>query len=136
MTPLIGAALEILNKVIPDPAAKAAAQIEVLKLQQAGELKALEAEMQLAIAQTEINKVEAAAPDLFRGGWRPFVGWVGGAALAVQFIVRPLLPWGVGLFGAQVAPIPSLDMTDLMTILGGLLGLGGLRTAERLKGKA
>ena len=80
MAPLIGglldAGLKILDKVIPDPQAKAAAQLELLKLQQAGEFKQLEADMQLALAQTQINQVEAASPDPFRAGWRPAAGWV------------------------------------------------------------
>ena len=85
MTPILGgildAGLKILDKVLPDPQAKAAAQLELLKLQQAGEFKALEADLQLALAQTKINEIEAGSPDLFRGGWRPAAAGVGQVSL-------------------------------------------------------
>ena len=138
MTPILGgildAGLKILDKVIPDPAAKAAAQLELLKLQQAGEFKALEADLQLALAQTTITEVEAAAPDVFRGGWRPAAGWVCVAGLAYQFLFQPLAAWSGGIHGW--APPPVLDLGDLYGLLFGMLGLGAYRSFERLKGKA
>lgn len=138
MTPILGgildAGLKILDKVIPDPAAKQAAQIELLKLQQAGEFKALEADLQLALAQTKINEVEASAPDVFRGGWRPAAGWVCVAGLAYQFLFQPLAAWSGGIHGW--APPPVLDLGDLYGLLFGMLGLGAYRSFERLKGKA
>ena len=138
MTPILGgildAGLKILDKVLPDPAAKAAAQLELLKLQQAGEFKALEADLQLALAQTKINEVEAAAPDVFRGGWRPAAGWVCVAGLAYQFLFQPLAAWSGGIQGW--APPPVLDLGDLYGLLFGMLGLGAYRSFERLKGKA
>lgn len=138
MTPILGgildAGLKILDKVLPDPAAKAAAQLELLKLQQAGEFKALEADLQLALAQTKINEVEAAAPDVFRGGWRPAAGWVCVAGLAYQFLFQPLAAWSGGIHGW--APPPVLDLGDLYGLLFGMLGLGAYRSFERLKGKA
>lgn len=131
---LIEAGLKVLDRVIPDPQAKAAAQLELMKLQQAGEFKQLEADLQLALAQTEINKVEAGAPDLFRGGWRPAVGWVCVSGLAYQMMIRPLLAWGSQI-GDWPVP-PSLEMESLMTLLFGMLGLGAYRSYERVKGKA
>jgi len=140
MTPFIGglieAAIKVIDKVIPDPAAKAAAQLEVLKLNQAGEFKQIESELQLSLAQIEVNKIEAASDDKFKSGWRPAVGWVCVMALFMQFVARPLLPWAVDALGVTVQPIPSLDMSDLFTLLFGLLGLGTLRTFEKVKGKA
>jgi hypothetical protein len=133
---LVEAGLKVLDKVIPDPQAKIQAQYELLKLQQAGEFKGLEADLQLALGQLEVNKIEAAAPDMFRGGWRPALGWVCVTAFAVQMVAAPLLPWVVGLTGRTVAPIPSLDLTEALTLLGGMLGFGGMRTLERLKGRA
>lgn len=138
MTPILGgildAGLKILDKVIPDPAAKQAAQLELLKLQQAGEFRQLEADLQLALAQTKINEVEAASPDLFRGGWRPAAGWVCVAGLAYQFLFQPLAAWSGGIHGW--APPPVLDLGDLYGLLFGMLGLGAYRSFERLKGKA
>lgn len=85
--------------------------------------------------QTDINKIEAASPSLFKSGWRPGAGWVCVIGLALQFIVAPLLSWGTRLYGHPV-DLPPLDIEFLMTLLVPLLGLGAYRTAERLKGKA
>lgn len=122
---------KILDKVIPDPAQKAEAKLKLLELQQAGELKVLDAEMQIALAQNETNKVEAADPSLFKSGWRPAVGWVCVAGLTYTFLGQPLLSWASGVW-AIPAP-PSLDMGDLFTLLAGMLGLGGFRTFEKFK---
>jgi len=130
---LLGAALDIIGKVIPDPAAKAQAQLELLRLQQAGEFKQLEVDLQLALAQTKINEVEAAAPDVFRGGWRPAAGWVCVLGLAYQFLFQPLAAWSGGIHGW--APPPVLELGDLYGLLFGMLGLGAYRSVERIKGK-
>lgn len=138
MTPIIGglldAGLRILDKVIPDPAAKAQAQLELLKLQQAGEFKALEADLQLALAQTEVNKVEAASADPFKSGWRPAAGWVCVLGLLYQFLLQPLLAWGSTMQGYAAPPV--LQLGDLYGLLFGMLGLGAYRSVERVKGKA
>lgn len=95
----------------------------------------LQADVEVVRGQIEINKIEAAQGP-FRGGWRPAVGWVCVAGLGYTFLLRPLLPWIVFLAtGKPVAEMPALDMADLMTILLGVLGLGGFRTYERVKGK-
>ena len=132
---LIPAVTEILGKVIPDPQAQAEAKLKALEMAQAGEFKALEASVELAKGQMRVNEAEAST-DVFRGGWRPFAGWCCGAGLAYEFLMRPILPWVVGLFGVQVDPMPPIDVDSLMVLLTGMLGLGGLRTMERMKGKA
>ena len=124
----------VLDKIIPDPAAAAQAKLAAMELAQKGELAALDADVRLAIAQTEVNKAEAQT-DLFRGGWRPACGWICAAGLGYEFLLRPLLPWIAGLTGAHVAPLPNIDSDALMVLLTGMLGLGGLRTFERVKGK-
>jgi hypothetical protein len=132
LIPLIGT---IVEKVIPDPQAAADAKLRVMELAQKGELAVLDADLKLALGQIEVNKAEATT-DMFRGGWRPAVGWVCVVGLAYQFILQPVLPWVVALFGAQVPPLPAIDNETLMILLTGMLGLGGLRTFERVKGKA
>lgn len=124
--PVIG---KVLDRVIPDKGAAAEAKLKLLELQQSGELAHLAAETELAKGQLEINKVEAGNANLFVAGWRPGVGWVCCLALVYQFFLRPALI----TFGK---PAPDLEMGDLITILLGLLGLGALRTTEKIKGVA
>ncbi len=95
----------------------------------------LAAETQLAIAQTEVNKVEAASDDNFTRRWRPFCGWICSVALAYHFILQPFLAFTFSAFNHPIA-LPIFDMDSLYTILLGMLGLGGYRTAEKIKGVA
>jgi hypothetical protein len=81
--------------------------------------------------QTKINAVEAQHRTLFVAGWRPFIGWICGVALAYNFVIRDLFIW---ITKTTEAP-PALQMDHLMTVLLGMLGLGGLRTYEKIKGK-
>ena len=138
MTPILGglldAGLRIIDKVIPDPAAKSAAQLELLKLQQAGEFKALEADLQLALAQTEVNKIEAGTADPFKSGWRPAAGWVCVLGLLYQFLLQPLLAWGSTIQGYAAPPV--LELGDLYGLLFGMLGLGAYRSFEKVRSKA
>jgi hypothetical protein len=132
LIPLIGT---IVEKAIPDPQAQADAKLRVMELAQKGELAVLDADLKLAMGQMEVNKVEAST-DMFRGGWRPAVGWTCVMGLFYNFVMQPLLPWVVSLFGATVPPLPAIDNETLLVLLTGMLGLGGLRTFERVKGKA
>ena len=86
--------------------------------------------------QAEISKIEAGHRRVFVAGWRPFIGWVCGLALAYNFVVREFLIWFLTFRGAAVAPPPALQLEVLTTILYALLGLGGLRTFEKLRGRS
>lgn len=92
-----------------------------------------------ALAQMEVNKVEAASSHWFTAGWRPGTGWVCLAGLAYTFLAYPLLGWGwrllqaVGWIPAEFGAPPPLDVEYLMVLLTGLLGLGGYRTVEKVK---
>jgi len=119
---------KVLDRVLPDPAQQAAAKLELLKLQQNGELAQITGQM-------EINKAEAASSSLFVSGWRPSIGWICGAGFAVQFVIGPLAEWGSVLAGHPVK-FPQMDTGTMMPLLLGMLGLGGLRTAEKLADKA
>lgn len=132
LIPVIGTVLE---KVLPDPQASADAKIRLMELAQKGELSVLDAETKLALGQLEVNKVEAGT-DMFRGGWRPATGWACVFGLVYQFLLQPVLPWLVAVCGGSVPPLPPIDNETLMVLLTGMLGLGGLRTFERIKGKA
>ena len=86
-------------------------------------------------AQLEVNKVEAGHTSLFVAGWRPFVGWTCGIALCYHFVLQPFLVFLLYSSGYQM-DLPVFDMTTLTTILMGLLGLGGLRSYEKVKKSA
>jgi hypothetical protein len=86
-------------------------------------------------AQLEVNKVEAGHTSLFVAGWRPFVGWTCGVALCYHFVLQPFLVFLLYSSGYQM-DLPVFDMTTLTTILMGLLGLGGLRSYEKVKKSA
>jgi hypothetical protein len=124
----IGAGLSIINKFIPDKDAQAKAEAEY-------RLAVLTASQKADSDQADVNKAEAASSSIFVAGWRPFIGWTCGSGLAFQFIVAPFATWGATLAGHPVA-MPTLDLGTLLTLLLGMLGLGGMRTAEKFKGVA
>ena len=88
---------------------------------------------QALMGQLEINKAEAASGSLFKGGWRPFIGWVCGFAFAYHFVLQPLIVFGVTAAGVDMPALPEFDMGSLLTVMMGMLGLGGLRSVEKLK---
>ena len=116
----------LLERLIPDKTAAATAKNALEQMRASGELA------QIA-GQLSINQAEAANPNWFVAGWRPFVGWICGAALGCNMILRPLLAWSSALVGHAV-DLPSLDMTTLSTLLMAMLGLGVLRTVEKVQG--
>jgi hypothetical protein len=125
---LLDVGSKVIDRVWPDPAQAASAKLELMKLQQSGELAQIAGQM-------DINKVEAANPSVFVSGWRPGIGWVCGAGFAVQFVVGPLAEWGSALYGHPVK-FPQMDTGTMMPLLLGMLGLGGMRTAEKMQGVA
>lgn len=133
MNPVLLLIGKVLDKVIPDPTAKAEAQFKLLELAQKGDLAMVDADLQAMLAQAEINKVEAANADIFVSGWRPAIGWICAVGLAFTFVARPALAWLSVIQGWPEPPNPDLE--QLFVLLAGMLGLGGMRTYEKLKGK-
>jgi len=133
---LLGFGKIALDKFIPDPKAKTQMALELEKLHAAGDSEQLHAQVQLILAQTDINKVEAASSSVFVSGGRPFVIWVCGVALAYDFIVEPFLRFIAQVIFSYSGAFPVINTDALSTILTGLLGLGTMRTIEKLKGKA
>jgi len=117
-----------IDKIWPDPAAKATAEALLMKAQADAAIASVQ-------QQIDINKIEAASSNVFVSGWRPFVGWACGGAFAAHFILLPLLNWLIELFGHSAIVIP-FDMATLSTVLMGMLGLGTMRSVERLAGVA
>jgi len=129
---------KILERIFPNPADRLAAQTKLAELQQTGELAQLAAETDLAKGQLEINKVEAGSENIFVSGWRPFMGWVCGAAFAYKFTLQPFLIFIVTASGSTFDPkiLPVLDWSEMLPVVIGLLGLGTMRTTEKIKGVA
>jgi hypothetical protein len=126
----------IIDKVFPDADAAANAKLELMRLAQAGELAQLNAETSLALGQIETNKVEAANSSLFVSGGRPFILWVCGLALLYVSLVEPVARFVAVTAFSYTGTFPVIDTTITMQLLLGLLGLGGMRTVEKLKGVA
>ncbi len=118
----------VLDKVLPDPEAKNKAIADIMAQAERADL-----------AQLEVNKAEASSNSIFVAGWRPFIGWVGGVALAWHFIVKPMLLSFSYLFSENfttaVLNAPALD-ENMWGLITAMLGIGGLRTYEKIKGKA
>lgn len=112
---------QIIQKIWPDKTAQEQAQ--------------LAAAVQIVQGQLDTNRAEAASPSAFTSGWRPAIGWVCASALACQYIARPLLQWAGIVIGHPFPDLPGID-DNLWQLMLGMLGLGGLRTVEKLNGKA
>lgn len=124
---LIGPVAGLLDKFIEDKDQKSKLAHEIATM---AEKHAHEA----AMAQVDVNKAEAQHKSIFVAGWRPFIGWTCGVALAYHFVAAPIIIFAAGWAGAEIPELPVFDMDALMTVLLGMLGLGGLRTYEKTKG--
>ena len=128
---LIGPIFELgkglIERWFPDPAKKAEAEAQFMLLMQEQDFKKV-------LGQLEVNAKEAASPHLFVAGWRPFVGWCCGAGFLWATIAQPMVAW-VAVARGWPAP-PAIDTEVLLYVLGGMLGLGTLRSFEKTKGAA
>jgi len=122
---LIGPVAGLLDKFIPDAGEKMAIAHELSTM---AEKHAHE----LSKGQLEVNKVEAASSNMFVAGWRPFIGWVCGLGFLSNFILIPMSNFGLALAKSAIV-IPMIDTTQMMPVLLGMLGLGGMRTVEKIK---
>jgi hypothetical protein len=118
----------LITRIFPDPAQADQAKLKLLELQQNGELASM-------TAQTDINKVEAGNSSLFVSGWRPAIGWVCALALFYQYLLKPLASSILPAFGINMPPLAGLD-DNLWQLMMGMLGMGGLRTFEKVQGVA
>lgn len=126
--PILGPLIDKLIDRIPDPNERAREKLRI-----EGELLAAASAQQTQ--QAEINKAEAASASVFVAGWRPFIGWVCGSGLAWVFVIAPIASWALALFG-HAQELPKIDVEYLLELVLAMLGLGGLRTFEKLKGVA
>lgn len=119
---------QLIDRLWPDPATKAAASAELLKMQLNGELA-------IATGQLEVNKAEAASPSVFVAGWRPFIGWACGMGCVWNWLGLPMALFVAECLGRHVN-VRAADLSEMMPLLAGMLGIGGLRTIEKIKGVA
>lgn len=129
LAPILG---KVLDKVIPDKDLKVKIEQELAKMENDKELKELEQQFQLQIAQIDVNKVDAGSGDKFQSRWRPFIGWVAGLGVAFQVVLAPFIEFICRVFGYPVV-LPVLDSNLLMFLLSALLGLSISRTYEKVK---
>lgn len=125
--------LKLIDKWFPTPEERARAEADLLKMKQDGEFKMYDILGASDAAQSQVNLAEAQSESLFKSGWRPSIGWVCAAAFAGNFVVGPSLTWLCDLFNIH-AMWPEMDMSQLMPVLFGMLGLGAYRTFEKVKG--
>ena len=128
-------ASKLADKFFPNKADADAAKIKIIEMRNTGELAQLQADTTLAQGQNDVNKIEAASTRLFVAGWRPFIGWICGVAFGFKYIAGPLLVTVGSMWGMDVK-LPVIDASELLPILLGMLGLGVMRTAEKVKGVA
>ena len=117
---------EVIDRVVPDKNAKAKAKRDL-------EMALVDAEVSGLLGQIEINKIEAASRSAFVAGWRPFIGWTCGSAMAYAYVVQPFLTFILAQTG-HLIELPRIELGEMMPVLLGLLGLGGMRSFEKFKG--
>jgi len=123
--PLFELGKTLIDRWMPDPQKKAEAEMELFKMAQAGDL-------QKVIGQLQVNMEEAKHRSMFVAGWRPFAGWVGGVGLLYAAVGHYVLTWLAAIYGWPAPPV--VDTEILLYVLGGMLGLGTLRTYEKKQG--
>ena len=138
----IGSIIEGVGKVAGDLITTDKERLQMALEERKLDLEEKKIDQATDLAQVEINKIEAASSSVFVSGWRPAVGWVGVLGLSYQFLGYPLMQWcwafgqGVDIIPHGLAAPPDLDVEQLMVLLSGLLGFGGMRSFEKHKGVA
>jgi hypothetical protein len=123
LLPIIG---DVLGRFLPEDKEAAARAKQEIEQQLTTHLA------QIDLAQLEINKAEASHRSIFVAGWRPFIGWTCGLALAYTYVIQPIAVFALAQTGYLI-DLPTLSMSEMMPVLMGMLGLGGLRTFEKFK---
>lgn len=135
VNPLLGGVMGVIGKVLdnlfPDPAQRAAAALELAKLQDGKEARELDAALRAQMGQIEIDNTEAASENSFKSCWRPFLGWICGVSLMYSWLIQPLLVWASINVGWHQPP--TLSVAEQMTVVAQMMGLATARTVEKLK---
>ena len=123
ITAAFGIGEKLIERLWPNPKDREEAMLKLEQLRQQGDL-----------AQIAVNLAEAKSESLFVAGWRPFVGWVCASALAYTYVAQPFMIFVSVSYGRDLTGLPELDLTTMLPVLLGMLGLGGLRTYEKRTG--
>lgn len=137
VTAILDIGSKVIDKIWPDPVQRDKAKLELLKLQQEGAFKQLEMLAEADKAQIAVNVEEAKSANVFVSGWRPAIGWICAAACAWNWIGISIVQAGsaLGIYTMSI-PLSTASLTDMLPILLGMLGLGSLRTVEKIQGVA
>lgn len=127
-----------IDKIWPDKTEAEKAKAALAQAQLQGALKDMEEQWENAKAQIEVNKQEAASNSVFIAGWRPFIGWTCGSAFAYAYVLQPIVVMVSNTIGHPIDPakLVKLDFDQINPVLFGMLGLGAMRTYEKVKGVA
>lgn len=129
---VLGAVTTVIDKIFPDKNVAEQAKLKVLEMQTNGELAQLLADKELALGQIGINLQEAKDTSMFVKGWRPFIGWTCGLAFSAKFLIGPFIFTAAQIFNKTIV-LPPLDMSEMLPVLIGMLGLGAYRTYEKTR---
>ncbi|MGW8177366.1 MAG: 3TM-type holin [bacterium] len=126
----------ITGKAIMDPNKQSEILLKAQEMEHAIILAAAAYDKAQMEAQLAVNQAEAQSSSTFKGGWRPAVGWVCVLGLAYTYLLRPTFPWLLTVLGVSAPPLPEIDVFDLLVLVTGMLGLGGMRSFEKSRGVA
>jgi hypothetical protein len=135
-----GLAKDIRTAITGEEALSAEQRIDVMRMADELERKAADLEQSAATGQQQLNVIDAQSGSMFKGGWRPAIGWICASGLFYNFILRPILPWAIDVVclftdkPVTIPKMPGLNMPELMALTFALLGFGGLRMYERVRG--
>lgn len=136
LNPLLAIGSQLIDRLWPNPQEKAQAKMELIKLQQSGELAEMNAQVSIALAQAATNTEEAKHSSFFIAGWRPAIGWCMVSILTYTYLIYPMSLFTIALFDIPIVP-PSLSLDDnLWQLILGMLGLSVARSVEKIKGVA
>jgi|HubBroStandDraft_6_1064221.scaffolds.fasta_scaffold00599_8 hypothetical protein len=129
ITAILNVGNTLIDRLIPDKTAAAAAKTQLVQMQLAGELDQMK-------GQINVDQAEASSQSIFVAGWRPFVGWACGAAFCYVYILQPMVQFALVAFKVNfdLSKMPALDIADMMPVLLGMLGLGAMRSYDKANG--
>lgn len=132
--PLLGLGKSLIEAIFPNKTDRLKAEAGLAKIHKSGVLAQIVADSEMSKGQMAVNAVEAAARSLWVAGWRPGVGWACAAGFAYTYVLQPFLVFVLTVMGnPYVHDIPQVDMSVMMPVMMGMLGLAGMRSWDKQK---